>query len=155
MRVLASPGSSSVADSRFKGVAMVTCQGCGSSFQGRPLRVFCSNACQRVAQQRLLVERWLATGVAVVNSDRSHYIRLHLFEQQHGLCGICGTENQWQGLPLVFVLDHIDGDADNNWRENLRLICPNCDSQLATFKNRNAGKGRHWRRQRYANGQSY
>lgn len=34
-------------------------------------------------------------------------------------------------------------------------ICPNCDSQLPTFKARNRGKGRAWRRQRYADGKSY
>jgi hypothetical protein len=39
-------------------------------------------------------------------------------------------------------------------RENLRLICPNCDSQLPTFKMRNRGRGRHSRRQRYADGKS-
>ncbi|WIM86214.1 hypothetical protein PT015_14985 [Candidatus Mycobacterium wuenschmannii] len=43
----------------------------------------------------------------------------------------------------------------HNRRENLRLICPNCDSQLPTYKARNRGSGRHYRRQRYANGQSY
>ncbi|RYC04239.1 endonuclease [Nocardioides ganghwensis] len=53
------------------------------------------------------------------------------------------------------VLDHIDGDSSNNRRENLRLVCPNCDSQLETYKARNRGKGRAWRRQRYAEGKSY
>lgn len=56
---------------------------------------------------------------------------------------------------LIFVLDHIDGDASNNLRVNLRLVCPNCDSQLPTYKNRNRGNGRAWRRQRYADGKSY
>lgn len=59
------------------------------------------------------------------------------------------------GMTLEFVLDHIDGDATNNTRENLRMVCPNCDSQLPTFKSKNRGKGRHFRRERYANGQSY
>lgn len=58
------------------------------------------------------------------------------------------------GLPLGFVLDHVDGDSGNNTRPNLRLVCPNCDSQLPTFKARNRGKGRAWRRQRYAGGKS-
>ena len=40
-------------------------------------------------------------------------------------------------------------------RENLRLVCPNCDSQLPTYKSRNRGSGRHSRRQRYRDGQSY
>jgi hypothetical protein len=59
------------------------------------------------------------------------------------------------GRPLVLVLDHIDGNSENNRRDNLRLVCPNCDSQLPTFKMRNKGKGRYSRRQRYAEGRSY
>lgn len=39
------------------------------------------------------------------------------------------------GKPLVFIVDHIDGKASNNRRDNLRCICPNCDSQLDTYKN--------------------
>jgi len=53
------------------------------------------------------------------------------------------------------VLDHIDGDSGHNARSNLRLICPNCDSQLPTYKSRNKGRGRAWRRKRYADGKSY
>ncbi|WP_422750041.1 HNH endonuclease [Mycobacterium sp. WMMD1722] len=59
----------------------------------------------------------------------------------------------WLDFPLAFVLDHIDGDPSNNRREN--LVCPNCDSQLATYKGRNRGQGRHYRRQRYADGKSF
>lgn len=33
--------------------------------------------------------------------------------------------------------DHIDGDRENNSRENLRLVCPNCHSQIFTFCHRN------------------
>lgn len=44
--------------------------------------------------------------------------------------------------PLVFVLDHIDGDAANNHFENLRMVCPNCDSQLPTFKSKNKKSSR-------------
>lgn len=58
-------------------------------------------------------------------------------------------------MPLALVLDHIDGNPDNNHRDNLRLVCPNCDSQLPTFKSRNRGNGRSFRRQRYHEGKSY
>lgn len=52
-------------------------------------------------------------------------------------------------------MDHIDGNSENNDLDNLRLICCNCDAQTSTYKAKNIGKGRHYRRQRYAEGKSY
>lgn len=51
------------------------------------------------------------------------------------ICLNCGMKPVWNGKELVFILDHIDGHASNNKRENLR--CPNCDSQLDTYKSKN------------------
>ena len=48
-------------------------------------------------------------------------------------CAVCGVGNDWCGRRLVLHVDHIDGDASNNLRENLRLLCPNCHSQTPTF----------------------
>jgi hypothetical protein len=55
----------------------------------------------------------------------------------------------------VKILDHIDGNSSNNDITNLRLVCSNCDSQLPTYKSKNKGNGRHYRRERYKNNQSY
>lgn len=131
------------------------CLGCGVALTKRHQQVFCSNRCQRAIERERNVARWLATGVAHPGSGSGHYIRLYLLAQQEQACVLCRCPTTWQGLELRLVLDHIDGDASNNWRENLRLVCPNCDSQLPTFKARNTGKGRAWRRQRYAEGKSY
>jgi len=51
-------------------------------------------------------------------------------------CSICGLKNSWQQKELVMVLDHINGISDDNRIENLRLICPNCNSQTSTFAGR-------------------
>ncbi|BBY13441.1 hypothetical protein MMARJ_41810 [Mycobacterium marseillense] len=88
-------------------------------------------------------------------SYQGHYVRDYLYEQQGGCCAICGIEDTWSGATLTLIVDHINGDASNDRRENLRLICPNCDSQLPTYKARNRGSGRYYRRQRYADRQSY
>ncbi len=118
-------------------------------------RSYCSNRCQRALERRRNTERWLATGVAFVGNRPDHYVRVHIAEEQGGVCALCGIGQVWRDAELRFVLDHVDGDSTNNRRDNLRLVCPNCDSQLPTYKSRNRGRGRHLRRLRYANGQSY
>lgn len=35
----------------------------------------------------------------------------------------------WNGKDLRLILDHVDGVNTNNFPTNLRLLCPNCDSQ--------------------------
>jgi len=90
------------------------------------------------------------------NSIKSESARRRwlLRESKTPECSLCGI-NTWQGKPTPVVMDHIDGNPNNNCRENLRLICSNCDAQLPTYKGKNKGNGRHSRAQRYKNGQSY
>jgi hypothetical protein len=48
-------------------------------------------------------------------------------------CELCGFEGDWQGKPIVMILDHINGINNDNRLENLRMVCPMCNSQLDTF----------------------
>lgn len=57
------------------------------------------------------------------------------------ICSICGREPIWEGKPLTLRLDHINGYNKDNRLENLRWVCPNCDSQLETFTGRNIRHG--------------
>jgi len=40
----------------------------------------------------------------------------------------------------VLVLDHINGVNNDNRLENLRFLCPNCNSQTATFAGKHIPK---------------
>ena len=134
---------------------MRLCLGCGATLSKRSQKVYCGNACQAIARRNSSIELWLKSGEAWVDSRRGHYIRAYLSAAQSGCCAVCGSAATWQGSALTLILDHIDGNPTNNRRENLRLVCPNCDSQLPTYKSRNRGSGRAFRRKRYADGKSY
>lgn len=72
------------------------------------------------------------------------WVKPHILKEQNHQCAICGIKDEWKDKPLVFILDHIDGHANNNARPNLRLICPNCDSQLDTYKSKNKTSDRKY-----------
>lgn len=55
-------------------------------------------------------------------------------------CCICGLDGNWQGKPLIMILDHINGESNDNRIENLRMLCPNCNSQTSTFAGRKLKK---------------
>lgn len=52
-------------------------------------------------------------------------------------CYECNLTPEWNGKKLVLVLDHINGIHNDYRIENLRLLCPNCNSQTDTFSGRN------------------
>ena len=115
----------------------------------------CSPKCYSILMNNIAAEKHKESYIYYLNHEdefcRPNYIpkqfKPEFIEEQGGVCAICGCKPEWNGKPLVFVLDHIDGDASNNKRENLRCVCPNCDSQLDTFKskNKNSTRRNYWR----------
>jgi Zn finger protein HypA/HybF involved in hydrogenase expression len=48
-------------------------------------------------------------------------------------CAICDLPPIWKDKKLILVLDHKNGINSDYRLENLRLVCPNCNSQTDTF----------------------
>jgi hypothetical protein len=130
-------------------------------FCGKPVKtgkVFCSSKCQFENQYLAFVERWLS-GLEDGNRGKhreqvSAFVRRWLIERSECKCAICGG-SEWLGEKMPLLIDHIDGDSHNTVPENLRMICGNCDMQTSTYKGKNKGNGRFYRRERYRNEFSY
>ena len=129
------------------------CIGCQSIFN--PSRNssgdYCCFECSAAHKVKIRLDEWLSGGQVASKAS----IKKYLLEAQDNKCASCGIENIWNNKPIIFDLEHKDGNSDNNVRENLELICPNCHSQTDTYKGKNKGNGRFIRMQRYYSNQSY
>lgn len=126
------------------------CKECGKECKN--IRsTFCSPECHKSYQYQERVNAWI---LGKENPKSRDFFRRYLTETHGYKCSCCSI-SEWNGKSIVLEIDHIDGNSENNIPENLRFICPNCHSQTDTYKARNMGKGRHYRRERYAAGQSY
>ena len=126
------------------------CKKCGKKLSRESKSGYCQN-CRIENDQEEKIKIWKETGATGCNvaTTLRNCIRNYIYTKQLNKCAICNISNNWNNKSLNFVLDHIDGDASNNWEYNLRLICPNCDSQLDTFKSKNKNSARKHRKEYY------
>lgn len=111
-------------------------------------KMFCSNFCNIEYRKKLKIERFL-NGELTDKQTRKNTIREYLIKKQNGVCAICKNPPLHNNKKLVFVVDHVDGLFENNNPENLRAVCPNCNSQTDTFSGKNIGKNNTKRHKKY------
>ena len=91
-------------------------------------------------------KRWKFEDIFCKESKAGHsgtYLKSILYQNKikKQECEICGIKpDEWVSGRISLILDHINGDRKDHRLENLRIICPNCDSTLSTYTGRNKNK---------------
>lgn len=134
-------------------ILMSFCKFCNKKFilKNRKLQLYCSSKCHALEKQKIVQDKILN---GEVDGHSSGTIKKYLIKNRGHKCEICNI-TEWNKKPIVLIMDHINGNSEDNSLLNLRLICSNCDSTLPTYKGKNKGFGRAYRRERYAQGKSY
>jgi 5-methylcytosine-specific restriction endonuclease McrA len=131
------------------------CKHCSGpiSYEGRNENVYCSRSCSITVNNKVPKRKkkfapkthWKI--LQLQDFERGEIatrltIRKLLIKTKGNQCAVCSLPGIWHGKPITMIVDHEDGNASNNLPSNLRLLCPNCNSQTPTFCGRNKGNGR-------------
>jgi hypothetical protein len=95
-----------------------------------------------VAQRAALARRSIKPLAEILVRDSTYSRgslkrRLYASGLKERRCELCGQGEIWQGHRMALILDHVNGVANDNRLENLRIVCPNCAATLTTHCGRN------------------
>ena len=109
-------------------------------------KVYCNQKCQREFEYKDYIRKWKThdiNGTKGKFGQISNYVRRYIFEKFDFKCTKCGwSEINPYTNTIPLEIDHIDGNWENTYEDNLDLLCPNCHSLTKTYRGANRGKGR-------------
>ena len=98
------------------------------------------NKGKKLGRSQYWKEKFPLDKVMIENSTYPrHSLKARILEEKliDYQCACCGIGPVWQNKPMPLILDHINGQNNDNRLVNLRFVCSNCDTQLDTYKSRN------------------
>jgi len=133
---------------------MNKCTNCSADFSDRYQVKYCSNQCQLDFQHKRWIKFWqngkVNGNIGKTTRNISTHLKKYLRDKFENRCSQCGWAKKHPMTKIVPLdIDHIDGNAENNAEDNLRLLCPNCHALTPFYKNLNRGNGRSWRTKKY------
>lgn len=116
---------------------MCNCLNCGTEFRksAATTNKYCSPECFNK-------HKWITQTIPRLeqgNCSEPSTLKKYLIERNGENCEQCGLSTTWNSKPLTLQLDHIDGNSDNNYPSNLRLLCPNCHTQTDNHGSKGLG----------------
>lgn len=82
----------------------------------------------RYDNEEFLVDNWLGS-ISPIKSWMKDNMKYE--------CVVCKNDGIHMNLKLKLQVDHINGKSNDNRKENLRWLCPNCHSQTKTYSGNN------------------
>lgn len=129
----------------------IYCLNCNKDIGHKYRNKYCNVSCQQQFQNKIKYKLYLDNPDLYYGKMHiSKWLKPFIMKEQNNKCAICKCIPIHNNKKLIFILDHIDGNANNNKRSNLRIVCPNCDTQLPTYKSKNKNSARHYYRYRYS-----
>ncbi len=136
-----------IPEKRGRRSALSPCKECGTLSR----RCFCSMDCYRKNLRLRTSRAWIngeITGSVV--SGLSQSIKKWLINEAGQKCQKCGwAEINPATKRCPLEVNHIDGNSENNIKENLEVVCPNCHSLTSNFRALNKTSKRKYRNKYY------
>lgn len=123
---------------RYRKTIDRSCLYCGKVTGNKKyIKKFCSEKCKFLyhIEEKIRLNKNIGTPA----------LRKYLIIIRGNFCSCCRLSN-WLGANITLEIHHIDGNYKNNKLENLELLCPNCHSLTNTYKGKNKGHGRKFRK---------